>query len=184
MRRQPMDESETGFTVVELLVVLALISVLVTFSASAFRHYWLLRSLEGSQDQVVAQIRQAQQQSIAESYPNVYGLRFSTSTSTWAVVRGRANTNTCAVTRTSSFDGSVVTHVPPTGYDFQPVSGLTTACQNASPAAPGSQVVFFYPAGSTNAAPNTGSRIILHSPLITRNRTVTVSPLTGRVTES
>lgn len=176
--------SARGMTVVELLVVLALIGVLVTLSAAAFRRYWLVRSLHGSQEHVVAEMRRAQQKSLAESYPNVYGLRFTTNTSTWALVKGKADTSTCSVVTTYTFDGNVVTQTPPTGYAFEPVSGLTSACQGASPAAPGSQVVFFYPAGSTNAAPGTGSKIVIHSPLLARTRTVTVSPLTGKVVAS
>ncbi len=187
--RRNVDRSELGFTLVELIVVMFLIAILTTFSAAAFRHYWLVRSIRSSQDQVVVEIRQAQQRAEAESYPNVYGLRFANATSNWYVVKGNAATNTCSVIRSYTFEDKAITQAPPTGYDFvamptsTPVGALTAACQAAAPAAAGSQVALFYPSGASNAASG-GSRILLYLGATGQTRTITVSPLTGKVTRS
>jgi prepilin-type N-terminal cleavage/methylation domain-containing protein len=177
------SREEAGFTLTELMVVMLLGVILVTLGAFAVRKYWLRRSLEGAQDQVVSQLRQVQQRSMAETYPIVYGVRFEKDTSRWGVVRYNASTATCqAVNNLTMSDGVIFLG---SGTDFPDVvtpSTMSTACRNAAPGASGNhEVIFFYPKGSTNAA-TAGSTLTLRQPALPQDDTVTVSKLTGKVT--
>ena len=174
--------AEGGFTVIELAVVAALATVLLSIGAVAVRHFWLVRSIKGAQDQVVSQMRQTQQRSAAETYPIIYGLRFQKGTSTWGVVRYNASSTTCAAVNTRTLpDG--VQFVNDADTDFPDVTTATTACRNAAPASANYEVVFFYPKGSTNATSAIGS-VKLIQPALNRTAKVTVSNLTGRVTRT
>jgi Tfp pilus assembly protein FimT len=173
---------EAGFTVIELAVVAALATVLLSIGAVAVRHFWLVRSIKGAQDQVVAQLRQVQQRSAAETYPIIYGVRFLKGSSSWGVVRYNASTTTCAaVTSLTLPDGIQIVNDAET--DFPDVATATTACRNAAPSSASYEVVFFYPKGSTNASSTVGS-VKLIQPALNRTAKITVSNLTGRVTRT
>ena len=160
-------------TLVEVLVVIVVISLLLAISASALRNFWLVKSLQAAQDDVISQLKQDQQRSESESAPMVYGARFQKGTSTWGTVQYNGNTGACAVVNSVTFDTGVVVA---NSTDFPDATG-TTACRNASPdASANNEVVFFYPSGSATA----GSAI-LSQPAIGRTGTVMVSAVTGRV---
>jgi prepilin-type N-terminal cleavage/methylation domain-containing protein len=183
LARLRASRGEAGFTLTELMAVMLLAVILMTLGAFAVRQYWLRRSLQGAQDQVVAQMRQVQQRSMAESYPIVYGIRFQKDTSNWGIVRYNASTGACqAVNNLVMSDGVRFT----TATDFPDVvspSTMSFNCRNAAPGASSAhEVVFFYPKGTANTAPTTGSSVILEQPALPKTATVTVSPLTGRVT--
>lgn len=174
--------SEAGFTVIELAMVLLLTTVLLSIGVVAIRHFWLVRSIKGAQDQVVEQLRSAQQRSAAESYPIIYGVRFQKGTATWGLVRYNASSATCAAVNTLTLpDGIQIVNDADT--DFPDVTTATAACRNAAPASANYEVVFFYPKGSTNATSTIGS-VKLIQPALNRTARVTVSPLTGRVTRT
>ncbi|HEY7873832.1 MAG TPA: prepilin-type N-terminal cleavage/methylation domain-containing protein [Actinomycetota bacterium] len=174
--------SEAGFTLLELMVVIVLTGIVLTLSAFAVRQFWLRRSLQGAQDQVVVQMRQVQQRSMAETYPIVYGVRFQKGSSNWGIVRYNATSQTCqAVNNLTMGDG--VRFVNDAETDFPDVVTATAACRNASPSSASYEVLFFYPKGSTNAATG-GSSVKLEQPAIPRTNKVIVSPLTGRVTRA
>jgi Tfp pilus assembly protein FimT len=173
-------ETEAGFTLVELMVVMVMIIILLMLGAYAVRQFWLRRSLQGAQDQVVVQMRQVQQRSMAETYPITYGIRFEKGTSNWGIVRYNATSSTCqAVNNLKMSDG--VQFVNDAETDFPDVTALTTACRNAAPSSSNYEVIFFYPKGSTNAAPG-GSSVKLSQPAMPKTSKVIVSPITGRVT--
>jgi hypothetical protein len=162
-----------------------MVGIVFTLSALALHWYWLVRSLQGAQDQVTTQMRQAQQRSVAESYPNVYGLRFQPSSSKWAVVKGNLSTGTCAVDKSFTFDAGVQTVTPQSSQDFITDTTLTSPCRLAAPNGNAlDQVVFFYPKGTTNSATGGSLVIVTSPPLNNRQKTVTVLPLTGKVTRS
>ena len=172
-----------GFTVVELAVVVALTTVMVSLGAVAARRFFQTRALQGAQDQVVAQMRESQQRSIAESYPIVYGLRFLKGTGNYGVVRYNAANQSCQVVNSQTFDGGIQV-VNDAETDFPDVTTLTTACRNATPNASANyEIVFFYPKGSTNATATIGS-VKLLQPATGQTKKVTVSPLTGRPVRS
>ena len=176
------SRGEAGFTLTELMVVMLLAVILVTLGAFSVRQYWLKRSLQGAQDQVVAQMRQVQQRSMAETYPLVYGIRFQKGTSNWGIVRYNASIQTCqAVNNLVMSDGVQFTNDAET--DFPDVTTATTACRNAAPSSTAYEIVFFYPKGTANAATG-GSTVKLTQPALPESNKVTVSPLTGKVTRS
>jgi hypothetical protein len=163
------------------MVVMLLSVILLSLGAYAVRQYWLRRSLQGAQDQVVAQMRQVQQRSMAETYPVVYGIRFHKDTSNWGIVRYNASTQTCqAVNNLTMSDG---VQFESSGTDFPDVTTATTACRNAAPTSASYEVVFFYPKGTTNAAVS-GSSVSLIQRALPMTDSVTVSPLTGKVTRT
>ena len=166
---------EHGFTLLELVVVIAITGMLLALTAGALRYFWLVRSIQGAQDQVITQMKEAQQRSSSESAPWVYGVRFHKGTPTWGVVRYHSSANACASVNTMTFDAGVI--VADT-TDFPDVT-VTTACRNAFPnASPDYEVAFFYPRGSATA----GS-VKLTLPSLGRTRTVNVSAVTGRVSK-
>lgn len=164
----------------ELMVVMVLTGILLTMGAFAVRQFWLKRSLQGAQDQVVVQMRQVQQRSMAETYPIVYGIRFQKNTSNWGIVRYNASTSTCqAVNNLTMSDG--VKFVNDGFTDFPDVTTATNACRNAAPLSSDYEVVFFYPKGSTNAGSG-GSTVKLEQSALPATKLVRVSQLTGKVT--
>jgi prepilin-type N-terminal cleavage/methylation domain-containing protein len=71
-----MISNQRGMTLLEMLVVLIIAGILTTLGAYSARHLWLVRSLDGSKNQIVTQLRRQQQRVIAETHPLVYGARF------------------------------------------------------------------------------------------------------------
>lgn len=182
MSRTRTAASEGGFTLIELASVVALMAILLTLGAFAVRHFWLVRSLQGAQDDIVTQMRQVQERSMAESYPIVYGLRFEKGTANWGIVRYNMASSTCqSVAMKKLGDGVLIVNDAET--DFPDVATATTACRNVAPASTNYEVVFFYPKGTTNASSTIGS-VKLSQPGLGRTNKVTVSPLTGKVTRS
>src|SRR5687768_4071446 len=82
-----MGKSEHGFTLVELMVVMAITSVLITLGAFAVRNFWLVRSVTGSQGEIAGQMRAVQSKVMAESNPLIYGIGFNEGTNQWQIVR-------------------------------------------------------------------------------------------------
>jgi Tfp pilus assembly protein FimT len=163
----------------ELMVVIVMTGILLTLGSFAVRQFWLRRSLQGAQDQIVVQMRQVQQRAQAETYPIVYGIRFQKGSSNWGIVRYNASSQTCvAVNNLTMGDG--VRFVNDAETDFPDVATATTACRNVAPSSTAYEIVFFYPKGSTNAATG-GSSVKLEQPALSRTNKVIVSPLTGRV---
>ena len=92
----------------ELLMAMVIGAVLLTLGAFAVRQFWFVQALEGSAEEVVAQLRQVQQRATAENHPLVYGIHFREGSSTWQIVRytpGTASTQSCVVT---TEDGATV----------------------------------------------------------------------------
>ena len=85
LRRTP----EGGFSLVELLSVIALVGVLLALGVFSLRQFWFVRALHGEQDEIVTQLRNLQERVVAESNPLVFGARFrqgGTATS-WTLIR-------------------------------------------------------------------------------------------------
>lgn len=156
--------------------------ILVTLGAFAVRQYWLRRSLQGAQDQVVAQMRQVQQRSTAESYPIVYGIRFQKGSSNWGIVRYNASTGTCQAVNNLVMSDGVQFHADTDFPDVATPPTMSSNCRNAAPGGSSAhEVVFFYPKGTTNALA-TGSRLKLEQKALPLTNEIEVSQLTGKVT--
>lgn len=170
---------EEGFTLIEILVTVSLVAILMTLAAGSLRTYWLVRSLEGGGDQVVSQLRQLQEESRSESHPLVYGAWFDAGTSNWKLVRYDPFAGVggeCVVEGTRSFDAGVTI----SSAAFAEETDIAPKCTSVIPEAVATEFVFFYAQGSATA----GEIILRHPSLPGRDRTITVTPMTGRVTSS
>ncbi|MDQ3532275.1 MAG: type II secretion system GspH family protein [Actinomycetota bacterium] len=167
------NNRDGGFTLIEILVVISISAILMTLAAAAMRHYWFVNALDSSTDEVVTQLRNAQQRVGAESHPLVYGLRFKPDTADWGVVQydsRKPTNNECTTETTQKFETGVKIETASFSGAGSP-EGM--ACSRALP---GNQFVFFYARGSA-----TGGTVKLTSDLLGRSNVVTVTPITGRV---
>ena len=165
---------------IELLVVVTLLGVLLTLGATAFRRYWLVQSLDGAQDELIAQVRQRQEQAVSESHPLVFGIRVLEGSSDWGILEYipdtdplvAGNQESCPQRETLRFSTSV--QVSTADFASSPEA---TFCASVHGAA--SDYVFFYPRGTA-----TGGTLTLLHPEISGTRSIVVSPITGRVQQS
>ncbi len=164
--------NESGFTLIELLAVLAITALLMTLGASAFRHYWFKRSLYGSQDLVMTEMRAMQENAVSESHPLVYGLRFELGSSTWKEVmynpkdQTLAGDDECDDVASFTLDAGVEVKTA----SFDPPPGL-----NPSICGPG-VYAFFYAKGTATPGSVTFGQGNLSDEI-----GLSVSQLTGRV---
>lgn len=168
-----------GFTLLEVLVAISLIAVVLTLSVGALRHFWLVRALTSSTDDVLTQLRSTQENAVSESYPVVYGVRFDVDEQDWHVLRydpknAGAGDDTCTVFESYSLSDGV--EIDAASFATDPV--ITDFCRAETSAPATASFVFFYPRG--NATPGD---VVLEHAGIDRSATVDVSALTGRVTK-
>jgi prepilin-type N-terminal cleavage/methylation domain-containing protein len=174
-----LDESEAGFTLVELLWVMAIAGVLLTLGAFAVRQFWMVRSLQGAQDMMVTQLRQVQQRSVSESYPKVYGVAVLPNDDDFSVVRGNATDNSCVVVNRQVLDGGVKFT---SNSNLGTISAMTTNCRTTLGNA-AYVMAFMYPKGSSSVGSTAATqKIEMTQPGINRTKALQISPLTGRVT--
>jgi prepilin-type N-terminal cleavage/methylation domain-containing protein len=164
-------ESENGFTLIELIVVMALMGILFALGALALRHFWFVQGLEGASDQVVTELRAAQTKVGAENHPIVYGIRFVPGSPTWGVVQYDPRTSPkCSAVETHNFEAAVsIQSASSTG-----AGALKTECETTFGAA--NRFIFFFARGS--ATPGT---VNLVSQQTGDTRVVQVAGVTGRV---
>lgn len=164
---------------IELMMVMAILSVLLTLGAFAIRHFWLVRSLSGGQDEIVSQLRAVQSKVMAESNPLVYGIGFREGTDEWEIVRYNSVANSCVGDGTRNFDAGVIISDADfaTTLSGQSTSGMVTACQSAI-TAPAAGFVFFLPRGTASSG-----TVTIRQPNLDRTRSVQVDALSGRVYE-
>jgi prepilin-type N-terminal cleavage/methylation domain-containing protein len=172
-----MRDNERGFTLVELMVVMAITTVLMGLGAFAVRNFWLQRSLSGGQDEITSQMRAIQSKVMAESNPLIYGIGFREGTNEWQIVRYNSESGTCVGDGTRRFDaGVVVSDVNfSTSLAGQSVTGIVGVCDNVI-AAPSDGFVFFLPRGLA-----TSGTVTIRQPNLGRTETVEVFALSGRV---
>lgn len=170
------DTTESGFTLVELLAVMAVGTILLTLGAGALRDYTRTKALQGARDVAVTQLSEAQQRTFSEGYPRAYGIRFLPLASRWDVVRYNASTGTCAVVESHSLGNGVRVSGTSGETDF-PDSAAATACRSAAPnAAAGYEVVLFYARGTATAG-----KVTFELQGTGKTRAVQVNGATGRV---
>jgi prepilin-type N-terminal cleavage/methylation domain-containing protein len=177
-----LASAERGFTILELVSVLAVLSIVLTLGASGFRHYWLLHSLDSAQGEVATQLRQIQARVASESHPFIYGARFTPGSSTWSLVKydqGKDRLSTdddaCALDGPErTLPGIEVVAPPASGFSSAPGVELSKCG-----AAHSTDVfVMFYAKGTA-----TGGKLTLRSTALDRTREIEVSSLTARVEE-
>ena len=191
---------EDGFSLIVLLVVMALISILLTLGVTSIRFFWLGRALDGERDQIFTNLRALQQQVVSESNPLIFGAWFKEMTPAtddgtpqWGTVRYRpadedappGTPGTCSSTATYRMDGSVqVTSVNfadtllGATSDTDDVTGVMAECRLQVPAsAAADDFVFFLARGTATA----GCVTLTQPARDMADVTVAVSTLTGRV---
>jgi prepilin-type N-terminal cleavage/methylation domain-containing protein len=173
-----MHRRQEGFTLVELLVVMALTAILVTLGAFAVRHFWFVRSLSGAEDQVATQLRRQQQRVMAASNPFVYGAHFKEDSSDWELIRfdpkgAGSGDDECADQGARGFDLTV--EVASVDFDDTQAPEQATACV-ADLGGAADEYVFFFARGNA-----TKGSVTVTQPQLGRSRTVTVTDITGRV---
>jgi prepilin-type N-terminal cleavage/methylation domain-containing protein len=180
-----MHQREAGFTLIEMLVVVAISAMVLTFGVTALRNYWFVQALSGSVDTVTTQMRQAQQQAESESHPLVYGVWFINvgDSSRWGTLQydpDPALSVNCSEIGKRSFS---------TGVQVQSVSFVedavrTSECRSALgaagvPSAGSAEIAFFYARGTA-----TPGSITLEQTHLGRSESLSVTGITGRVSDS
>jgi prepilin-type N-terminal cleavage/methylation domain-containing protein len=169
---------ETGYTLIEVLVVMLLTSILLTLTAAGLRHFWLVQSLESASGEIVSEVRQTQEQAVSETHPGVFGVYFRVGATDWGVVKYDPRfTPLCKYVDSRKF----ATGVKVTAASFT-VPADSTAVKNACASLTGNandKFAFFFARGS--ATPGT---VTILQPSLNRSRTLTISPITGRIEES
>lgn len=178
---------EHGFTLVELMVTMALLSVLLTLGVGALRYFWLGQSLTRERDEIFTNLRALQQQVVAESNPLVFGAWFKVTTPStdagvthWGTFRYNPATPSCTSTGQYRTDGGVLI----AAADFAEslagatVSEVETLCGTQIAAASGAtDFVLFLARGTATA----GCVTLTQPNRDMEDRSVQVSALTGRV---
>lgn len=180
-------DNERGFTLIELITVMAITTILLTLGAMSVRHFSMVQALEGAVDEVASHLSRAQTRSVSESHPLVYGAWFERGSSQWRLVRfdpktaGTTTDDTCTVTETRSlgsgmFSSSVRISAAPEATAFTD-SHETVVCRSALGASAAThQFAFFYARGTA-----TSGKVTIEQPTLARTRTIDVKGLTGRV---
>jgi prepilin-type N-terminal cleavage/methylation domain-containing protein len=183
---------EQGFTMVELMVTIGLAAILFTLSAGAVQNYARVQSLDGAVDEVITQLRLAQQKTISESNPVIYGVRFRDGSGAWDLIRfdpvgtGTAD-DVCTVEDSIDLSTGVFPRVVRVKNPTFPISETPSTppelaeCRTAPGAQATDAFVFFYARGNA-----TQGSLTLHHPNLgsSRDRTVNVVGITGRVAGS
>lgn len=164
---------ESGFTILELMVVTLIGAILLGLGGAALRQYARAKALESAHVTTITQLRSAQQRTLTEGYPRAYGIRFLKNGARWDLVRYDAAAGTCAVVESHQLSNSVVVAAT---TDF-PDSAAATTCRSATPSGSSNfEVALFYARGS--ATPGTVTFQLGGSD---KTRSISVNGSTGRV---
>lgn len=187
---------EDGFTLIELMAVIAIVSVLLTLGVAALRYFWLGRALHGERDQIFTNLRALQQQVVSESNPLVFGAWFKVTTPAtydgtpqWGTVRYKpadatttpATAATCTQTSAHKLDGGV--HVSSVDFNdslagVTSVSDVIATCKAQVAVSAGATDFMFFLARGTATA---GCVTLTQPRREMSDVTVAVGSLTGRV---
>lgn len=86
MSRKKYINDSKGFTLVEMAIVIALLTILATIAAPAWQNYKKNMELKTATRQITTDIMQTRLRAIAENV-DIYQIRFSTSNNTYALER-------------------------------------------------------------------------------------------------
>ena len=169
---------ERGFTLIESLVAIGLISLLVSLSAMALRNFWFVEAVDRGTGELSSLLKRTQQRVVAETHPLVYGAWFKQDSSDWGIVKFDPKSMD-----TSTDDEC--TREPDRRLADGAKVGAITGDTTSEPAlecltvVPDATFVFFYARGTATEATVTLAKDNSHS-----TGTIQVFPLTGRVERS
>jgi hypothetical protein len=161
-------------------------ALLLTLSAGAVRVFFLNQSLRGATDEVVTQLREQQEDSVAQAFPLIFGVGFSADADDFTLYSfdpgddaSSTGDDTCSAQSRPLDAGmfSVGARVASTSITNNPVADEYVACSVLPDA--NDDIIFFYGRGTS-----TGGSLVLEQPGIDRETTISVSTATGRVTTS
>lgn len=140
---------ERGFTLVELLIVMAIMAVLTTIVFSSFLSFRDSQALSKDTDNIVSMLRQAREQTLSSKNSSVYGVHFSATSTTLFV----GNTYSISTTTNKTFvlNGS---------------DSILTVSLNGG----GSDTVFRRLSGETSQ----NGTVTISSPRLTNTKTITI----------
>lgn len=177
---RPGSRSESGFTLIEMLVTLMLVSILMTLGALALRQFWFVRSLEGGKGAMITTLRGIQQRVTSASNPLVYGARFANGSSQWELIEFNRVSRACPPIRIADLDPDQEfdAGVRISGASFADYvdngEDVTALCSE-----PGTtDIAWFFARGSA-----TQGRVTVTQPNLNRSESICVAGLTGRVEE-
>lgn len=168
-------KSESGFTLVEAMVVMALAAILMTLGAGALRTFWLTQALEGAHDGAMTQLRAQQERVVSESHPLVFGARFRVGSSDWDLVEYDPSTNVCSRTRAMKFENGVQVSAA-SFLETGTMAPILAECRGDLGVPSSDKFVMFFARGTASS----GS-LTLTQPSLGRSRSLSVKPITGRV---
>lgn len=152
---------DRGFTLVELLVVLSIMTILISLGAFALLSYWRAQALTSASEQVITDIRDVQVRSQAEVRP--YRLVFDLPKESYAVERLQADLTTWELVETRLFDARMI--------DFSSSSfSAFTGCFDGHP----DDELYFCARGVSS-----GGSLVIHSMALDQDRVITVTGLTA-----
>lgn len=169
--------SDSGFTLIELLVVITLTAIILTFAAFEIRHFWFTQAFAGAGNEVTTQLRQAQEQVVAETHPNVFGALFLNNDDEWHLIRyNPTSTPRCRISRSIAWPSGVRTRSG-SNTEFAESPTVTATCRSLLGAGTNDDMVFFFGRGTATAGQVTLRSTLVDDPDIV----LCVSGVTGRV---
>lgn len=157
---------DAGFTLIELTVVTALMSVIGALGLSALVNYQRAAQTEGTANDVVSALRTTAQRSVTEG--RTYCVRFDTTAGTYTVYRSSCAATSAVALPARRTRGPVVLETP----FFTPANPVKDVCFQASACA------YFYPRGTGSPGQVVVRRVA------GKAITVTIEGLTSRVVRS
>jgi prepilin-type N-terminal cleavage/methylation domain-containing protein len=168
---------QRGFTLIEMVMIIAVSAIMFAIAGLAIRHYYWIRSLEGGANEVVSELRAAHSRTMAESHPLVYGVRLKEGSSDWGLVRydpGAVPGTQCTSAGSNDFAADV--YVLSATFEHSNLrygSDATTACLAAFP---GYDFALFFARGTATAG-----EVVLRHDRINRSEEIDLLGLTGKV---
>jgi type II secretion system protein H len=159
-----LAHDESGFTLVELMVVMVIAGILMTIGAFSFANYQKVSQQRGTAREVVSLLRNASERAISEGRTYCIDIAADRlSTTTWQrACGGPTGTSLGNTTRTQSSRVTI---------------DATVTNPSPTPVCPSShQCVYFYPRGTATPA-----TVLVKSSARSKTYTVTVEGLTARV---